>query len=156
MIYLWYTPDLTDPASTPRPLAIWDGRAIRWVRGEPATSGKDHLFMGSILADIPALIEDGVRFNQTGMSAGNVQEREPFMLDRNARVVRVGMRCQFSAGTKWSAVGVVRDVKGHSYSPGSKRVMEARCDNGAADNDCVTNGFTCAAWVESKHIEVLE
>lgn len=75
-VYLWYTPDLIDPASHPRPLAVWDPKASRltWVSGEPDFTGKDHLFLAEILSCLEDVLRAGVRFNQTGMGAGNIQE----------------------------------------------------------------------------------
>lgn len=77
MLYLWLTPDLVDPRSAPRPLATWDGDKLEWYGGR-APDIKEDGSLAEILADLPVMLSLGVRYNQTGMGAGNIQEGRPF------------------------------------------------------------------------------
>lgn len=92
MIYLWFIADLTDPRCIPTPLATFRVDAgpfgtdvacnFAWAPGEGPRFDYTykHAFMREIIADIPVLLERGVRFNQHGLASGNVQEGRPFTL----------------------------------------------------------------------------
>lgn len=110
MIYLWLVADLTDPRCIPTPLATFrvdpgplgdpQPHGFTWAPGEGpryAYTYRDE-FMREIIADLPVLVERGVRFNQGGMGAGNIQEGRPFTLD----ALRPGIRRALQSRRDWT------------------------------------------------------
>lgn len=93
MIYLWLVSDLTDPRCIPTPLATFrlgedlDGlplaHSFAWAPGEGPRFAYTYQspVLREVLADLPVLVEHNVRFNQTGLGAGNIQEGRPFTLE---------------------------------------------------------------------------
>lgn len=85
VIYLWLLPNLIDPASRPHPLASYvPGRWFLWAPGcnpeLPAPMYPPETAVGSIIQDLPMLVGLGVRYNATGMGAGNIREGAPFQV----------------------------------------------------------------------------
>lgn len=93
MIYLWLISDLRDPRALPTPLATYriseglDGlpypHAFQWAPGEGPRFGYTYRRQATLelLQAVPNLIEQGVRFNATGLGSGNIQEGRPFTLE---------------------------------------------------------------------------
>ncbi len=95
------------------------------------------------------------------MSHVSPSTRERIMTDTKGKIVRVGDRVRFNPhlSDEWFE-GTVRGIRETSYYNEFEQridVTEALVDNGNPGNsDANTNGFTCAAWVDSERIKILE
>ena len=78
MTYLWFCPNLIDPAAKHVPLATWDGSSLVWAPGQPQSAKSCGGFMAEVIESLDWMLANGVRFDQTGMTAGNVVEGRPF------------------------------------------------------------------------------
>lgn len=148
-LFLWYLPDLVDPASRPRPWAVWDGRALHWCAGEGDPMKAPSLFEAETIASLPEMLACGVRFNQEGMGRGNLYEGPMFALDKNKCAVRVGDAIKVAGHHT-----VVREIRheGERYSEKtgalSKRLgLAVLSDDG--DPECPDfhrNGASFISW----------
>jgi len=150
--YLWLCRNLLNEGYYP--LAIWLEGALHWANGAPPAG------LAPVLAEmvdtLEPMLQQGIRFNQTGYGAGNIQERDAFLLDKaGCCPVQVGSRVAWtSQGTRYA--GVVRRIK-HEYNLRTRTVwLEALCDDGEPNNpDLQTNLFTCAGWYSAKHLSCI-
>lgn len=79
------------------------------------------------------------------------------MTDKNGTPVTVGAMCRFYSGTRdtWRD-GTVRRVAERTYYRPTVTMWEALVDDGDPTNEELgRNGFTCAAWVEGKELEIV-
>jgi hypothetical protein len=106
MTYLWFCPNLIGPAAKHVPLATWDGSSLVWAPGQPQSAASTSSAAADMVASVEWLLANGVRFDQAGMSAGNVVEGRPFTReDILPGLSELSKRVRVLGGFKWERHG---------------------------------------------------